>query len=341
MRRGVIAPFTAKSQSYDKHSPLICTHVAEGHSRSVLSVCATNDVMFTGSKDNTVKIWDLHTGQEMSSLVDHPDSVSVVRYNEFNRLAFSVSKSYIKVWDPRESPARCIKTLNSSGLLSAMTSASQLSKGNELPHGETKIFDIQLSLYGTTLFSTCGHIVRSWDLRMFMCIGKLNTGHQANIMCLAVEEAGIETNSVVTGSKDHYIKLFEVMEGIGGIQNPRATLTPPHYDGIEALKIHNDYLYSASRDACIKKWDLGEQKLLHSVNSAHKDWIQSLAILPNSQTLISGCRQGYLKLWSTEARQVKDESRRHLMNLIGDIRAHSGAINCIDTNANLVFTASG
>ena len=167
---------------------------------------------------------------------------------------------------------------------------------------------------------------------MFMCIGKLNTGHQANIICMAVEEAGIETNTVVTGSKDHYIKVFEVMEGIGGIQNPRATLTPPHYDGIEALKIHNDYLFSASRDACIKKWDLSEQKLLHSVNSAHKDWIQTLSILPNSNTLISGCRQGYLKLWSTESPKQ--------CNLIGDIRAHSGAINCIDTNSNVVFTAS-
>lgn len=100
-----------------------------------------------------------------------------------------------------------------------------------MAQGETKIFDIQLSPYGTTLFSTCGHIVRFWDLRMFYCVGKLNTGHQANIICMAVEEAGVDNNLVVTGSKDHYVKVFEVMEGIGGIHNPRNTLNPPHYDG--------------------------------------------------------------------------------------------------------------
>lgn len=44
-------------------------------------------------------------------MCDHPDAVSIVRYNEYNRLAFSVSKSYIKVWDPRDNPARYIKTL--------------------------------------------------------------------------------------------------------------------------------------------------------------------------------------------------------------------------------------
>jgi len=300
----------------------------------VLSVSATNDVLFTGSKDCTVKVWDLHTGREIQSLVDHPDSVTIVRYNEYNRLAFSVSKSFIKVWDPRENPARCVKTLSSSGLAHSGSAPSSVNVNgmttNELPQGETRIFDIRLSPYGSTLFSTSGHTVRFWDLRMFFCIGKLNTGHQSNITCMAVEESGVDNNLVVTGSKDHYIKLFEVMEGTGGIHNPRSTLTPPHYDGIESLCIHSDSLFSASRDACIKKWDLTTQRLVQSLNGAHRDWIQSLAVLPNSNTLISGCRQGFLKLWSTDT-----------CSLLGDIKAHTQAINCIDTNAMLVFTASG
>lgn len=212
--------------------------------------------------------------------------MSVVRYNEYNRLAFSVSKSFIKVWDPRESPARCVKTLNSSGLVSQSGATVGQMKNNEMPHGETKIMDIRLSPYGSTLFSTSGNIVRFWDLRMFYCIGKLNTGHQASVICMAVEESGVDNNIVITGSKDHYIKLFEVVEGIGGIHNPRMTFTPPHYDGIECLQIHSDFLFSASRDACIKKWDLSNQKLVHSVNQAHRDWVQSLAVLPNSNTLI-------------------------------------------------------
>lgn len=99
------------NRSYDKYSPLILSSTAEGHSRPVLSVSLTDDVMFSGSKDCTVKIWDLHTGREIQSLEDHPDSVVKVVYNEYIRLAFSVSKSIIKVWDTRENPARCIKIL--------------------------------------------------------------------------------------------------------------------------------------------------------------------------------------------------------------------------------------
>lgn len=147
---------------------------------------------------------------------------------------------------------------------------------------------------------------------------------------MAVEEAGVDNNIVVTGSKDHYIKVFEMMEGVGGIHNPKATLKPPHYDGIESLVIHSDYLFSGSRDACIKKWDLSNQRMVQSLNNCHKDWIQALSVMPNSNTLISGCRSGQLKLWSTDTCQ-----------LMGDIKAHSSAIHSIDTNSSLVFTGSG
>lgn len=61
--------------------------------------------------DRTVKIWDLSTGKEIQSLGGHPNNVCAIRYNEYSRLAFSVSAAYIKVWDVRENPAKCIQTL--------------------------------------------------------------------------------------------------------------------------------------------------------------------------------------------------------------------------------------
>ncbi|XP_053213727.1 kinesin-like protein KIF21A isoform X2 [Panonychus citri] len=326
--RGIMVPCT--NRSYDKYSPLILSSTAEGHSRPVLSVALTDDVMFSGSKDCTVKIWDLHTGREIQSLEDHPDSVVKVAYNEYIRLAFSVSKSIIKVWDTRENPARCIKILNSLGLADGLV-ASAASRTNDLGQHENRILDIQLNKYGTVLFSTCGHTVRVWDLRKYYCIGKLNTSHQANVICMAVEDSGNDSNIIATGSKDHYIKLFEVMEDIGGIHQPICTLDPPHYDGIESLALSGDTLFSASRDACIKKWDLTlpHKKLVQSINQAHKDWIQALAIKKDASTLISGCRSGFVKLWSTDTCQP-----------IGELRAHSGAIHSLDVNSRLVATGS-
>lgn len=61
--------------------------------------------------DRTVKIWDLVTGKEIQSLGGHPNNVCAVRYSEYSRLAFSVSMAFVKIWDVRENPAKCVITL--------------------------------------------------------------------------------------------------------------------------------------------------------------------------------------------------------------------------------------
>lgn len=50
---------------------------------------------------------------------------------------------------------------------------------------------------------------------------------------------------------------------------PKYNLEPPHYDGIQALCISQDTLFSGSRDMCIKKWDLSSQQLKY-VRKSHK-----------------------------------------------------------------------
>ena len=55
--------------------------------------------------------------------------------------------------------------------------------------------------------------------------------------------------------------MFEVVEERAGIMTPKYNLEPPHYDGIQAMCIHEDTLFSGSRDMCIKKWDLSSQTL--------------------------------------------------------------------------------
>ena len=98
---------------------------------------------------------------------------------------------------------------------------------------------------------------------------------------------------VTTGSKDHTIKVFNVIDGKGGVVAPSANLEPPHYDGIESLALQGDTLFSASRDTCIKKWNLRTSEVVKSLNNAHKDWICGLCYLPGGNTIISGkvCQQ--------------------------------------------------
>lgn len=55
-------------------------------------------------------MWNLVTGQEIAALKGHPNNVVSIKYCSHSGLVFSVSTSYIKVWDIRDS-AKCIRTL--------------------------------------------------------------------------------------------------------------------------------------------------------------------------------------------------------------------------------------
>nr|XP_045584497.1 kinesin-like protein KIF21A [Procambarus clarkii] len=228
---GVINPHAGRAS---QRSVLACTHVAQGHSKAVLSVYATDDLLFSASKDRTVKMWDLVRGQEIQSLGGHPNNVNCVRYCEAQHTCFSVSSSFIKVWDIRENPAKCTKTLSSAGLTSTgFTQVNTQSRTLQMPPGETLITDIAISTSSNILYSAAGNIVRIWDLRKHTAVGKLAGGHQAAVMCLAVDSTVPGQDVIATGSKDHYIKVFDVTASNSGLLNPRLNLDPPQQWGLD------------------------------------------------------------------------------------------------------------
>uniref|UniRef100_A0A7N6A7S7 Kinesin motor domain-containing protein n=1 Tax=Anabas testudineus TaxID=64144 RepID=A0A7N6A7S7_ANATE len=322
--KGVINPVPSTKSS--RAAALQCVHVAEGHSKAVLCVECTDDLLFTGSKDRTCKVWNLVTGQEIMSLAGHPNNVVSVRYS--SSLVFTVSTSYIKVWDIRDS-AKCIRTLTSSGQVNiGDTCASNTSRTVTIPAGENQINQIALNPNGTVLYAAAGNSVRVWDLRRFASTGKL-TGHLGPVMCLTVDQSGNNQDLVITGSKDHYVKLFDVTEGSLGSISPTHNFEPPHYDGIESLVVQGDIFFSGSRDNGIKKWDLDRKDLLQQVPNAHRDWVCALGVVPGSPALLSGCRGGVLKLWHTDT-----------LGTLGELKGHESPINSISTNSSHLFTAS-
>uniref|UniRef100_A0A452RT78 Kinesin family member 21A n=1 Tax=Ursus americanus TaxID=9643 RepID=A0A452RT78_URSAM len=326
VHRGIINPFPASKGI--RTSPLQCIHIAEGHTKAVLCVDSTDDLLFTGSKDRTCKVWNLVTGQEIMSLGSHPNNVVSVKYCNYTSLVFTVSTSYIKVWDIRDS-AKCIRTLTSSGQVTLGDACSaSTSRTVAIPSGENQINQIALNPTGTFLYAASGNAVRMWDLKRFQSTGKL-TGHLGPVMCLTVDQISNGQDLIITGSKDHYIKMFDVTEGALGTVSPTHNFEPPHYDGIEALTIQGDNLFSGSRDNGIKKWDLAQKDLLQQVPNAHKDWVCALGVVPGHPVLLSGCRGGILKLWNMDT-----------FVPVGEMKGHDSPINAICVNSTHIFTAA-
>uniref|UniRef100_A0A8C7H0D7 Kinesin family member 21A n=1 Tax=Oncorhynchus kisutch TaxID=8019 RepID=A0A8C7H0D7_ONCKI len=319
--KGVINPVSSPKSSHAAR--LQCVYVAEGHTKPVMCVDCTDDLLFTGSKDRTCKVWNLVTGQEIMSLGDHPSSVVSVRY--CSSLVFTVSTAYIKVWDIRDS-AKCIRTLTSSGQVSSGDSCVSL-RSLSIPPGENQINQISLNPTGSYLYSASGNLVRMWDLRKFVSTGKL-TGHLGPVLCLTVDQ-GNGQDVVLTGSKDHTLKMFEVTEGVQGSIVSCHNFEPPHQECIVSLAVQGNSLYSSSRDYCIKKWDLAYLLPPQQAASAHSDWVSALGVVPGCPVMLSADRGGLLKLWHADT-----------LAPLGDLRGHDSPVNGLATNSSQLFTAS-
>uniref|UniRef100_A0A4X1SKW8 Kinesin motor domain-containing protein n=1 Tax=Sus scrofa TaxID=9823 RepID=A0A4X1SKW8_PIG len=284
-------------------APLQCVSMAEGHTKPILCLDATDELLFTGSKG------------EIAALKGHPNNVVSIKYCSHSGLVFSVSTSYIKVWDIRDA-AKCIRTLTSSGqVVSGDACAAASTRTITSAQGEHQINQIALSPSGTMLYAASGNAVRIWELSSVPAPRGPHSGHLAS--------PPPWTPSTLSA------QMFELGECVTGTISPTHNFEPPHYDGIECLAIQGDILFSGSRDNGIKKWDLEQQELMQQIPTAHKDWVCALAFVPGRPMLLSACRAGVIKVWNVDN-----------FTPIGEIKGHDSPINAICTNARHIFTAS-
>ncbi|XP_031616973.1 kinesin-like protein KIF21A isoform X2 [Contarinia nasturtii] len=306
-------------------NPLNCTHVVEGHSNSVLAVKVNDNNLYTAAADRTVRIWDLGKSNGPTGLLSHAGPVVAVEHDRKTNLLFSACGAFVRVWDLRSSHTKSVKTLCSSG--NTMSGTANLGLSTT---GESPVTALSLGSTGN-LYIAASDKVRIWDLRNFSCVGKLIGGHQAAVMCVASWKGPDGTDFVATGSKDHYVKVFEVSSA-AGIVSPLLHLEPPHYDGVQALVVAKNSLgadaelFSGSRDTGIKRWDLRNGELKQSLNNAHKGWVSGMTI--SDDILLSACRGGIIRLWNVNTCES-----------IADMKTDS-AINDIVCNRQLIYTAA-
>ena len=90
------------------------TQPSEGHTGSIRSVAYNSNGknLATGSADNTVKLWDIYTGECLKTLHSHTDLVRSVTFSPDGKMLASASRDLtVKLWDVET--GECLKTLKS------------------------------------------------------------------------------------------------------------------------------------------------------------------------------------------------------------------------------------
>ena len=113
---------------------------------------------------------------------------------------------------------------------------------------------------------------------------------------------------------------------------------PPHFDAITEILMHQDTMFSSSRDGIIKNWDLSTNSEVNKKYSAHnKHWVTGMSwvqcrnsVTGKDERLIASVgRDKSLKVWGQDLKLVCE---------VND--AHAKSINCVASSGNMVYTGS-
>jgi small GTP-binding protein len=269
----------------------------EGHQAPVTSVAFDHlgETLVSGSRDNTVKLWDVGSGRVLHTLEGHQDAVLSVAFDpqSGSLLASGSSDNTVKLWDTRtgkliftldhQNEVNCVEFAPQGGLLASGSSDGTLkfwhvqsgkllrSTLNELQSGVNGVaFDPQGERLAGAMY---GNVVQLWDVRSGRLLRTL-VGHQSAIYSVAFD---LEREILASGSWDKTVKLWDARSG--KLLRTLEGHTGP-VDHV-AFSSHGRVLGSKSADGTVRLWSCDTWDAVAIIpEPTFADWSPALTFHP-------------------------------------------------------------
>lgn len=153
----------------------------------------------------------------------------------------------------------------------------------------SNVLSLAVTPNGKVLVSGALDGIRMWDLLQQRPLATL-TRFDNLIYTVAISPDG---QTLASGDNIGVVKLWDLSTG-----KLIRTVPGAHANTVTKLVFTPDgnTLISASRDRTIKLWNASSGELVRTL-TGHNNWVNTIAINPNGQTLASGGRDG-IKLWN-------------------------------------------
>ncbi|GLE05942.1 hypothetical protein PINS_up015153 [Pythium insidiosum] len=241
-------------------------HSFYGHGGPIWALHFDDDaLLFSGSYDKTVKIWELWSGKCLRTLRGHTGWVSSLD-SHGDVIASASWDSSIMLWDKRT--GALLRTLHDTPANPIYALKWDQEQG---------VFVVGCRRFGVQL----------WDVET----GQKTTdfiGHDANNQVNAIKASG---DSIVSGGSDHTVKIWDRRQ-------PSSVCTlAAHRGAIMSVDYDNDFhVASGSYDSVIKLWDLRAPSVPQSSLEGHSSAVFALQM--DACKLVSGSADTTIKIFS-------------------------------------------
>ncbi|BAZ28565.1 WD-40 repeat protein [Cylindrospermum sp. NIES-4074] len=256
----------------------------EGHNNYVTSINFSPDgkTLASGSADNTIKIWNVATGQEIRTLKGHGKWVNTISFSPDGKtLASGSYDKTIKLWN--------------------VATGEEIRRFNG--HGNY-VMNVSFSPDGKTLASgSYDKTIKLWNVVTGKEIRTLK-GHSDVVNSVSFSP---DRKTLASSSNDYTIKLWNVATG------REIRTLKGHSNSVMSISFSPDgkTLASGSFDKTIKFWDVVKGKVIRTLKG-HSDAVNSVSFSPNGKDLASGSADNTFKFWNVatgrEIRTLKGHS---------------------------------
>ena len=280
------------------------------HSEKVYSVAFSPDgrTLASGSGDNTIRLWDAASGNNLHTLTGHGEYVpSVTFIPDGKTVASGSGDQTIRLWDVASGNLKRTLIGHSYSVESVAFSPDGRTLASGSGDNTIKLWDaasgnnlhtltehrawvrsVTFSPDGKTLASTgLDNTIRLWDVAS----GDLKKTIAG--LGMPVEEVEFTPDGkTVAACDEKAVKLWDVASG-----KLKRTLTG-HSEYVMSVAFSPDgkTIASASYDKTIKLWDVASGTLKQTL-AGHSDSVFSVAFSPDGKTIVSGSGDGTVKLW--------------------------------------------
>lgn len=243
---------------------------AEGHSSYVTLIACSPDGtrLASGSRDNTVRLWDAASGDCTATLTGHSHWVTSIAFSPIgNRLASAADDETARLWDPTTGTCTAILTGHST----AITPATFSPNGRHLASGSSN------------------NTLRLWEPRTGMCTAIL-IGHSGRVASVTFASNG---SSLASGSWDNSVRLWDPMKGVC----TERLLGHTGWVVSVAFSPDGSHLASASLDKTVRLWDRSTGSCV-ATWAGHSLWITSVTFSLDGTHLQTEYQNSAPKFWN-------------------------------------------
>jgi WD40 repeat protein len=303
-----------------------------GHSGAVTAVALSSNGnrALSGSNDNTLRLWDLATGETLRTLKGHTDPVNAVALTADGSRALSGSwDNTLRLWDL--ATGETLRTLEGHThwveAVAVLADGSRALSGSadgtlrlwDLATGETlRILEGHTTSYVTAVALTADgsralsgswdNTLRLWDLVTGEAL-RILEGHTSYVTAVALMA---DASRALSGSWDQTLRLWDlatgktlrILEGHTGSVNTVALMA----DGSRGL--------SGSGDNTLRLWDLGTGETLRTIEG-HTSYVTAVTLLPDGSRALSGSGDNTLRVWDLATGKTLHALERHTGSVSG------------------------